>query len=395
VNSIPVSAGSPRDRPLHVLTLTPFYPTQSDDASGCFIAEPLVAMAERGMLQTVFPVRPFHRGRVAPGTTAPPADFVRYLSIPGGWGLSTAGAFLFASILGQVRKLHQEKPIDVIHAHAPLPSGHAAMLVRRELGIPFLVSVHGLDAYSDVQVQGRPGQWCRRVAQLVYRSAARVICVSEHVRDAVLKGCPSAHTSVIYNGVDTKLFAPEPAGSGNVTVILSVANLILTKGGALLLRAIHAIKDCHPAVRCEIVGSGVEHARLRELTQQLQIEDRVRFLGRLPRRELANAFRRCTLFALPSFYEGLGCVYLEAMASEKVAIGCRGQGIEEIIQHGRNGWLVEPQSVDDLAGGLATLLSDGGLRSAIAARGRQTILNALTVAHQAERLAAIYRETST
>jgi len=291
--------------------------------------------------------------------------------------------------------LHQEKPIDVIHAHAPLPSGHAAMLVRRELGIPFLVSVHGLDAYSDVQVQGRPGQWCRRVAQLVYRSAARVICVSEHVRDAVLKGCPSAHTSVIYNGVDTKLFAPEPAGSGNVTVILSVANLILTKGGALLLRAIHAIKDCHPAVRCEIVGSGVEHARLRELTQQLQIEDRVRFLGRLPRRELANAFRRCTLFALPSFYEGLGCVYLEAMASEKVAIGCRGQGIEEIIQHGRNGWLVEPQSVDDLAGGLATLLSDGGLRSAIAARGRQTILNALTVAHQAERLAAIYRETST
>ena len=79
MNSIPVSAGSPRDRPLHVLTLTPFYPTQSDDASGCFIAEPLVAMAERGMLQTVFPVRPFHRGRVAPGTTAPPADFVRDL----------------------------------------------------------------------------------------------------------------------------------------------------------------------------------------------------------------------------------------------------------------------------------------------------------------------------
>jgi glycosyltransferase involved in cell wall biosynthesis len=162
----------------------------------------------------------------------------------------------------------------------------------------------------------------------------------------------------------------------------------------VLLRSIQAIKDSHPAVRCEIVGSGVEHARLRELAQQLQIEDRVRFLGRLPRRELANAFRRSAIFALPSFYEGLGCVYLEAMASEKVAIGCRGQGIEEIIQHGRNGWLVEPQSVDDLVRGLATLLSERGLRKSIATRGRETILDGLTLAHQAERMAAIYSETA-
>jgi glycosyltransferase involved in cell wall biosynthesis len=269
------------------------------------------------------------------------------------------------------------------------------MLLRRELGIPFIVSVHGLDAYSDVQVEGRAGQWCRRVAQLVYRSAGRVICVSEHVRDEVLKGCPSAHTSVIYNGVDPKMFAPEAAASADETVILSVGNLIRTKGHAVLLRAIHAVKDSHPDVRCEIVGRGVEHVRLREMARQLQIENRVRFLGRLPRRELANAFRRCTLFALPSFYEGLGCVYLEAMAAEKAAIGCRGQGIEEIIQHGRNGWLVDPEITQDLARGLATLLTDATLRSAIAARGRQTVLHGLTLAHQAERLGAIYRETAT
>jgi glycosyltransferase involved in cell wall biosynthesis len=376
------------------LTLTPFYPTRSDDASGCFIAEPLVAMAERGVFQTVLAVRPFHRGRVAPSTAAPPADSVRYFSIPGGRGLSIAGAFLFASILGQVRKLHREKPIDVIHAHAPLPCGHAAMLVRRELGIPFLVSVHGLDAYSDVQVQGRPGRWCRRVAQLVYRSAARVICVSEHVRDEVLKGCPSATTSVVYNGVDPKMFAPEAAASTDGAVILSVGNLIPTKGHEVLLRALHAITGSHPAVSCEIVGSGPEETRLKALARHLQIENRVRFLGRLPRRELANAFRRCTLFALPSFFEGLGCVYLEAMATEKVAIGCRGQGIEEIIQPGSNGWLVDPESTHDLARVLSALFSDGRLRSEIAARGRKTILSGLTLAHQAEQLAAIYRETA-
>ena len=379
---------------MRVLTLTPFYPDSQDNTRGCFVAEVLPRLERVGVSNTVIAVQPFYR-RVGAADSAVPAAWVKYFSIPGNKGLSLSGALLFSRLIGKVRKLHQRNKIDLIHTHAALPCGHAAMLLHRELGIPFLVSVHGLDAYADVQVQGRPGQWCRRVAQLVYRSASRVICVSEQVRDEVLKGCPSARTAVIYNGVDPKMFAPGAARSVDETVILSVGNLIPTKGHAVLLRAIHAMKDSHPAVRCEIAGSGVEHARLRELTRQLQIEDRVRFLGRLPRLELANAFRRCTLFALPSFYEGLGCVYLEAMASEKLAIGCRGQGIEEIIQHGRNGWLVEPQSVDDLASGLAALLSDGGLRKSIATRGRETILSGLTLAHQAERLAAIYREAAT
>jgi len=80
------------------------------------------------------------------------------------------------------------------------------------------------------------------------------------------------------------------------------------------------------------------------------------------------------------------------MASERVAIGCRGQGIEEIIEHGKNGWLVDPESSYDLATGLTTLLSNAAERDTIAVGGRQTILRGFTLAHQAERLGAIYRE---
>jgi glycosyltransferase involved in cell wall biosynthesis len=258
------------------------------------------------------------------------------------------------------------------------------MLLSFKLGIPYVVSVHGLDAYSDVQVHGRPGKWCRRVSLLIYRSAKRVICISEHIRELVLNGgVSSAYTSVVYNGADPEMFAPGPATPSSHPIALSVGNLIPTKGHAVLLRALDAIKAKHLNVTCEIVGTGPERERLQQLARQLKIDDRVRFLGRMSRGDLADAFRRCTLFALPSYYEGLGCVYLEAMASERVAIGCRGQGIEEVIQHGSNGWLVDPKSVEDLATGLSTLLSDSKLRTTIATRGRQTILQGLTLARQA------------
>jgi len=366
-----------------------------DDGHGCFVSEPLLWTERIGVSNVVLAVQPLHRGKVELSPAASRAEWIRYLSVPGGWGLSGAGAFLFARIVGHVRALHRDRRIDVIHAHAPLPCGHAALLLNRELGIPFVVSVHGLDAYSDVQVGGRPGQWCRRASQMVYRSARRVICVSEHVRKQVLNGSVETyHTSVVYNGVDPELFATGRDARSERPTILSVGNLIPTKGQAILLRALAAIRGEHRDVTCEIVGDGHEREHLEQLTRQLNVDDRVRFLGRKSRRELADAFRRCTLFVLPSYYEGLGCVYLEAMASERVAIGCRGQGIEEIIRHGINGWLSDPRSVGDLASGLARLLSDSNLRSTIATRGRLTILQGLTLAHQAARLVAIYGEVA-
>jgi glycosyltransferase involved in cell wall biosynthesis len=95
---------------------------------------------------------------------------------------------------------------------------------------------------------------------------------------------------------------------------------------------------------------------------------------------------------LPSFYEGLGGVYLEAMSTERPAVACRGQGIEEVIRHGENGWLIEPKNLNDLTNTLQILLSDWPLREKLGRNGRQTILQGYTLAHQATELLSIYRE---
>jgi teichuronic acid biosynthesis glycosyltransferase TuaC len=386
-----ISPSDGRSR-LHVLTLTPFYPSEHDDARGCFVAEPLAALAKQGVSNTVIAAQPFYRPSKRPHPDAQPAEFLRYFSLPGGVGLSSAGAFLLARLVSRIREVHRARKIDVIHAHAPLPCGHAAMLLSKELNVSYVVSVHGLDAYSTNQVHGAAGEWCRRLTQRVFRSARRVICISEHVRAQVLVGARDLRTSIVYNGVDPDAFSPADPTPPNPPAILSVGNLIPIKGHELLIRAVSAIGASHPDLTLDIVGDGPERARLAALAAELALADRVRFLGRQSRRDVARLLRSSTLFALPSRYEGLGCVYLEAMSSGKAAIGCRGQGIEEVIRHGSNGWLVGADNVEELAAALSTLLSNTLLREFIAGQARQTILNGFTLAHQADHLRRIYQE---
>jgi teichuronic acid biosynthesis glycosyltransferase TuaC len=400
---------------MHVLTLTPFYPTAEDDASGCFIAESVGELQRQGVESSVIAVHAMHHSHPGGDSKAPPAAWKKYFCLPGNPGLFTAGRFLHAALRSHLRQIHSQHPISLIHAHAALPCGHAAMLLARELGIPFVVTVHGLDAFSTRQVPGWFGPRCSVVCADVYGAAARAICISEQVARRVregLRGGGAANISVVYNGVDSSLFSPvsspalsptfSPVSSQAHTstddpalenaVILSVGNLIPIKGHELLLRSIAAIAPSHPHLQCKIIGDGSERARLQELTRELRIEDKVHFLGRRSRSEVAEAMRKCTLFALPSWYEGLGGVYLEAMSAERCAIACRGQGIEEIIRHGENGWLIQPQNLSDLTDALHTLLSDRTLRERLGRNGRRTILEGHTLAHQASQLLSIYRE---
>jgi teichuronic acid biosynthesis glycosyltransferase TuaC len=377
---------------MRVLTLTPFYPTASDEAAGGFIAEPLRELEHFGVMSCVVAVQPLHRSRMRPNGISPVATWIRYPCVPSGIGLASAGAFLYASLISKVRKLQESQRIDVIHAHAALPCGHAAALLSRELQIPCVVTVHGLDAFFDNQVRGYAGHLCRRVTQFVYRSASRVICVSDKVAGKVAGNAMAPlDMKVIYNGVDAQMFAPAPTEAFPNT-ILSVGNLIPIKGHELVLRALATVLPRHPHLLIEIIGDGPERNRLVKLAADLNLSERVRFLGRRTRKQVADAMRRSVLFVLPSRYEGLGCVYLEAMSTEKPVIACHGQGIDEIIRHGSNGWLIEPGNLQELIEALSELLENKQLRRQLGGAARQTILQRFTSSHQASQLAAVYRE---
>jgi glycosyltransferase involved in cell wall biosynthesis len=377
-------------RHLNVLTLTPFYPSEQDPTQGRFVSEPIGEIAQRGVTNEVIAAQPFYRGQASLVQSETRSSWKQYFSLPGNVGLPLAGEFLAAALRRQIRQIHSVRSFDLIHAHAALPCGRAAQLLSRSLGIPFIVSVHGLDAFSATQAGPGIGRLCARISKRVYSSAHTVICISEKVRQRV-NDVAQARTTVVYNGVDTFQFRQGPE-SKSPLVVLSVGNLIPIKGHAHLLGAFAgAIRDV-PECVLEIIGDGPERQNLVRLTNELGISSCVRFRGRQSREVVTSAMQRCAVFALPSSYEGLGCVYLEAMACGKPAIGCHGQGIDEIIQHGVNGLLVSSGSEAELTYSLATLLSNEELRQHMGMAAHRTVVAQHTLTHQAAQLMDIYRE---
>jgi teichuronic acid biosynthesis glycosyltransferase TuaC len=377
-------------RSLRVLTLTPFYPSTQDPAQGCFVAEPLPYTERLSVANEVIAVEPFYRRRLSALQSSVSSQWRGYFSLPGNFGLATAGSFLAAGISKAVRGLHRQNPFDLIHAHAALPCGQAAAALSRELGIRFVVSVHGLDVFSTRQVGKLWANWCYHKSAEVYRSARAIVCISEKVKQQLTSEM-AAKAFVIYNGVDTNVFRPAPEMPTTLTV-LSVGNLIPSKGHALLLRAFADVSSSVPNSRLEIIGEGCERERLVNLANELLISGRVNFIGRQSREGVAQAMRRCAVFALPSSYEGLGCVYLEAMASGKPAIGCREQGIDEVIEHGKNGLLIPPGDQAELVESLRVTLQNEDFRRRMGSAARATVLEGYTLEYQAERLARLYRE---
>ena len=383
---------APAGKTLHVLTLTPFFPSHGDEVSGCFIAESIRQLEQLGTISSIIAATPIYHGRKRPNLSVS-ARWVGYPQIPGTLGLSSAGRWLYARLLAEVPRLHRERPIDVIHAHSALPCGHTAALLSRRLNIPFVVTLHGLDVFNRCFLGGAPARWRRRASIDVYRAAGMAICISEKVQCLLREGMQEeVRSAVVYNGTDTDLFSPAPgdAPAQHEQEILIVGNLLVGKGHELVLRAIRRIEESFPQLRCRVVGEGPDRARFEALARELGIAKRVRFEGRKSRAEVADAMRACSLFVLPSHYEGLGCVYLEAMACGKAVIACRGQGIDEIVQHGKNGWLIPVDGLDELGQGLSTLLRSPDLCLRLGASARETVLNGLTLSHQAQRLAQIY-----
>ena len=282
--------------------------------------------------------------------------------------------------------------------------------VSPEFGVPFVVTVHGLDVFNICSEPGTSGAHRRaKVSSEVYRRATSVICISRAVESILKNGMADPTSScVIYNGADPSVFSPEEAPPPDrVPSVLMVGNLLRIKGHETVFKAIaqltarvtakvtdkvtDKVTPSFPSLRCTVIGEGPDRARLEAVAQSLGIADRVSFLGRQDRQTVARAMRECTIFALPSRFEGLGCVYLEAMASAKPVIACEGQGIAEIIKHGQNGWLIPVDGVAEMADALCQLLGSAELRKQIGASARQTILEGLTVSDQAQHLSNLYR----
>jgi phosphatidylinositol alpha-1,6-mannosyltransferase len=150
------------------------------------------------------------------------------------------------------------------------------------------------------------------------------------------------------------------------------------KGHEALIRAMPSVAQAVPDALLVIVGRGADELRLRRLCQQLGVESHVHFAGYVPDQELPDYYRAADLFAMPSFGEGFGLVYLEAMYHSKPCVAGNLDAAREVVADGDTGILVTPGDVSQIQSALIRLLSDRELAWRMGAAGRRRYENHFT-----------------
>lgn len=305
-----------------------------------------------------------------------------------------------------VSRIMERYPFQLVHGNFIFPSGFIGREIKRRWGVPLVVHERSLTRL----LAARNHPLRRRLYAGVIRDADAVITINEKmariIEEVAGNGC---RAEVIGDGgepvqvdvISSAGCTPEAAQFGAMRpgryagekVILCVGAFLERKGQAYLIRAMQRLRERFPAARCILIGRGVCEQRLRDLTRDLDLEDRVEFWGQRPHSEVLSAMSWCDLFVLPSWDEPFGTVYGEAMAFGKPIIACRDEGIAEIVQDGEQGLLVPPRDEESLARAIARLLEDESLAGRFG-RAAKTLAEArLNYPFVASRLIEVYAKS--
>jgi glycosyltransferase involved in cell wall biosynthesis len=264
--------------------------------------------------------------------------------------------FLMAESL-RVRRLIRTHRPDVVHVHWVIPQGVAALLAARRT--PWVVTTLGGDVYA------LNNPVTSRLKRAVLRRARAVTTMNADMRARLIDaGAAAGSTHVQPLGAD--LGAIRAAGAGEARIpgrILFAGRLVEKKGLGVLLDAVRRL----PAQidwSLEVIGDGPLRDELAARADGLPVQ----FSGAASRDELARAYARSSVMAVPSVpaasgdQDGLPTVLLEAMGSGCAIVASDLPGLDEALEHGVTGLLVPANDPDKLAEALADLLGDADVR---------------------------------
>lgn len=271
---------------------------------------------------------------------------------------------------------------------------HANLLGRlaaRRAGVPAV--------FSGIRVAERRSKWRLRFDRWSDRMVDRHICVSRSVADFSRDsgGLPESKLVVIPNGVDTARFEAAAAtdlrelGIHAPRVATFVGRLDRQKGLDWLLETAPRWMLAQPDVDLLFVGDGPQEPELRRLVARLQLDDRVHFLGR--RNDVPSILKASDLFVLPSRWEGMPNVLLEAMASRLPIVSTRVEGVAELLGPGTDAQTVTFGDSDALCERIEHLLGDESAAAEIAAANYDRVVEGFTLDAMVRRYEAVWDKT--
>jgi glycosyltransferase involved in cell wall biosynthesis len=266
---------------------------------------------------------------------------------------SERGLLVHAAYLAEACLLLQwcrSEGADWIHAHFGTNATTVAMLCRRLGGPPFSFTVHGPEEFDQPRALALPEKM---------REAAFTVAISEYGRSQLMRWSdptiwPRLH--VVRCGIDAASIAGSVAPIPEENRLVCVARLSEQKGLFVLLDALDELSRGGERFKLRIVGDGPLRESIEDRLAELGLEESVELLGWQDGSTVNEELRNARGFVLPSFAEGLPVVLMEALGVGRPVVTTFVAGIPELVEDGRNGWLVPAGSARDLAGALRALL---------------------------------------
>ena len=240
------------------------------------------------------------------------------------------------------------------------------------------------------RVLGRPGgverrfRWLKAPLQIVLGSltasvADLVLAPSAATAEEIRRDYKVERPGVLPNVTGGLESGPVVEEAGEGAYFLFVGRLRIRKGVEVLLEAMKELPD----VRLLIAGDGEHRASLERRASELELGSAVRFLGRCDASRVRGLLRRARALVVPSIYEGMPLVVLEAMEAGVPVIASAVSGIPEVVEDGGTGWLVPPEEPGDLAAALAAAWTDPAEAARRGAAGRRRVEERFRPAHAA------------
>lgn len=281
--------------------------------------------------------------------------------------------------------LREEKP-DIVHSHLFFATRFAALLAKFTGVSKVIETAHIREAW-------RKGiKKVYAIDRFFYRFVDKVIAVSDAVKTYLIKDkkLSKEKTELIRNGVDLEKFKPNLKIRNNGKFKIGViGRLEPQKGHRYFLEAVKMLDGDSKDVKFLIIGEGGLRKDLEQRCKELKIEDRVEFLGF--RKDIVSVLRELDLIVLPSLYEGLPLVALEAGAVGKPTIVTNVDGSPEVIINNKTGLVISSKDSQSLKEAIEKMISSEKLVAEFGKNARKYIKNNFSLKQQIEKTQNLYK----
>ncbi|MBI3420980.1 MAG: glycosyltransferase family 4 protein [Candidatus Sungbacteria bacterium] len=255
---------------------------------------------------------------------------------------------------------------------------------------PFVVTIQ----YGESEERLLKGRWglIERGLRFMLHRADQVTAISNYLLQIGRDGGYRGPLTLVHNGVDLAKFQHRNASrKRDKLVVLTTSRLVSKNAVDVLIRAVHLLKGEFPTLECRIAGDGPERQALELLTRQLEIANRVTFLGLVQHNEIPSLLHDADIFVRASRSEGMGNSFVEALAAGVPIIGTPVGGITDIIENRQTGLFAAVDDPKDLAAKIKRLFTDPMLARRIVQKGSAMVTERFSWERIAQQYESVFK----